>query len=90
MSLPTFFDVVTLAETEHLRSLGVSGARGIVLGIAEEGGLTWYAVSVGGETYHVSSADVIATSERVDPGDIYDGTTIHVDSFGNVNSESDP
>lgn len=73
-----FFEIVEVLETTHAAALGVSGTRGVVLGISEGENETRYGVLIGDESYMLAVEDMRHTGESVSPESIYSGESIRV------------
>lgn len=74
-----FFEVVDVLETERTTGLGIQGASGFVIGIAEEGDFLGYVIVVDGETYDVRPPDVRGTGRHVPRESFYPGASIRVE-----------
>lgn len=82
-----FYDVVKVLPSDFTQSLGISGAEGVVVGIAEpesEGDPIWYSVLVGEETFSVVLVDLEPTGVQLDRSDVHDGSAIRAVSEGNI------
>ncbi len=53
-----FYSEVLVLPTADAELLGVAGKRGVIVGIAEEDGKAFYAVSIGDRSYALTDADV--------------------------------
>lgn len=85
MAAFTYFEVVRTVRSEANRSLGIADREGVVLGIADdEPPAVWYSVVINDRTYSVSEKDLEPTGRHVAREDIYDGTSIRVDSEGRI------
>ncbi|SES18932.1 hypothetical protein SAMN05216188_12587 [Lentzea xinjiangensis] len=73
-----FFEVVDVVETDRTAGLGIQGASGFVLGIAEEDDYLGYLIVVDGETYNVQPPDVRGTGRHVPRESFYRGAAITV------------
>jgi hypothetical protein len=84
MTALDFYEVVKLIDNPTTRHLGIADATGIIVGMAEEDGSVWYAVSVDGRSFSVGEKDVSATGRRLRREDLYSGETLRVDAEGNI------
>jgi hypothetical protein len=73
-----FYDIVEVLETTDATTLGVSGTRGVILGISEGENDTQFAVLIGDTTYMLCVSDLGQTGERVNPNAIYGGEAVIV------------
>jgi hypothetical protein len=78
MSKFGYYDIVEILSTAHTAALGVSGTRGVILGISEGDTKTQYGVLIGDETYMLDIPDLRRTGERVDSKDFYEGESIQL------------
>lgn len=78
MSDIEFYEVVEVLNSPAAVTLGVSGRRGIVLGVSEGANGKVYAVSVDDLIYMLNASDLSRTGERVTRESIYDGNVIKV------------
>lgn len=79
-----FYEVARILDTPTTRALGVPNTFGIVLGKANEGGATSYAILIGDETYSLHDIDIERTGKKVEREKIYSGERIHVSPDGEV------
>jgi hypothetical protein len=89
------FEVVEVRDTARTRELEVAGAKGLVVGVTgEEGESTEpsYAVMIEplGRAVMLSAGELKSTGQRVEPGDVYDGTQVRITEHGEAVDSSDP
>lgn len=84
MSSVDFFEVVAVRSSSSTEGLGIAGSAGVVVGIAEGGSRTTYAVSIGGETYSVSDEEIDPTGVKLEESDFYSGVSVRVTGDGHV------
>jgi hypothetical protein len=73
-----FYEIVNVLSSADAVALGVSNARGVVVGISGEANERQYAVLIGDRTFMLSPSDLVQTGESVDREAIYGGETIRV------------
>jgi hypothetical protein len=73
-----FYEIVNVLSSADAAALGVSNARGVVVGISGEANERQYAVLIGDRTFMLSPSDLVRTGEHVDRQAIYGGETIRV------------
>ncbi|MEV1009721.1 hypothetical protein [Streptomyces sp. NPDC049881] len=73
-----FYELVEVLKTADAASLGVSGTRGVIIGLSEGEMGKMYAVLIGDRTYTLGRSSLMRTGERVDPESIYAGDAVRV------------
>jgi hypothetical protein len=73
-----FYEVVTVLTGPDATATGVSGSRGIVVGVSGTADDESYAVLIDGRTVMLGRSELARTGERVDREAIYGGETIQV------------
>ncbi|WP_159000958.1 hypothetical protein [Streptomyces sp. SBT349] len=73
-----FYEVVEVLQTADSVSLGVSGNRGVVIGLSAGESEEVFAVLIGDRTYMLGRSSLMQTGERADPASIYAGDVVRV------------